>query len=171
MSRGVLQIAVVLFALSVAGCTTPSQTMLVPHRDDGRPATVDPAEAVKLVNAFRAGRGLPGLALDPRLTAIAAAHAGAMARQARLAHVLPGEKSFAVRLSAGGFAADVAVENIGAGYHDLAEAFSGWRASPHHRDNMLDRRVTLMGIAVAHSADGRFGDYWSMVLAAPETPR
>ncbi len=33
----------------------------------------------------------------------------------------------AKRLSAGGYPATVAVENISAGYHTLAEAFSGWR--------------------------------------------
>jgi uncharacterized protein YkwD len=157
-------------AFLLAACVGSDPTrMLVPHPAVDRPATVDPATALLLVNAFRQGSGLPPLGLDEKLTAIAASHARAMAAADKLEHVLPGEGSFQARLAAGGFDAAIAEENIGAGYHDLNEAFSGWRASPHHRDNMLRKGVTLMGIAVAYSPTSKFRDFWSMVLAAPDT--
>ena len=60
----------------------------------------------------------------------------------------------AVRRSASataGLAGSVAVENISAGYHTLAEAFSGWRDSPPHRANMLNRGVTRLGIAAVYA--------------------
>ena len=44
-----------------------------------------------------------------------------------------------------------AVENVGAGYYTLADAFSGWRDSAPHRANMLNRGVTHMGIAAAYA--------------------
>ena len=48
-------------------------------------------------------------------------------------------RRFPQRISAG-FDAKVAVENVSAGYHTLAEAFSGRRDSPPHRANMLNGR-------------------------------
>jgi uncharacterized protein YkwD len=158
-----------LSAASLSAClSTDISVSMVAHPAVDRPATVDSAAAVAMVNAFREGRGLPPVVLDPKLTAIAAAHASAMAARDKVAHVLPGEGSFDARLQAGGFAAAVAVEDIGAGYHDLNEAFSGWRASPPHRDNMLRKGVTRMGIAVAYSPTSKFRDFWSLVLAVPD---
>ncbi len=159
-------------ALVLSACTGVDPTrMLVPHPAVDRPATVDPATALLLVNAFRQGKGLPALTLDPKLTAIAASHARAMAAADKLEHVLPGEGSFSARLAAGGYDALTAAENIGMGYHNINEAFSGWRQSPHHRDNMLRKGVTQMGIAVAYSPSSKFRDYWAMVLAAPATDK
>ena len=40
-------------------------------------------------------------------------------------------RDFAQQLSGAGFDVKGAVENVGAGYHTLAEAFSGWRDSPY----------------------------------------
>jgi len=33
-------------------------------------------------------------------------------------------------------------ENVSAGYHTLAEAFSGWRDSPPHRANIAEKRLS-----------------------------
>ena len=68
----------------------------------------------------------------------------------------------------GGYDAAVATENIGAGYHNLNEAFAGWRASSHHRANMLKKDVTKIGIAVAYNKSSKFKDFWSLVLARPD---
>ena len=57
----------------------------------------------------------------------------------------------AKRLSASGYPATLAVENVSAGYHTLAEAFSGWRDSPPHRANMLKKGVTKLGIAASYA--------------------
>jgi uncharacterized protein YkwD len=63
------------------------------------------------------------------------------------------------------------VENIGAGYHTLAEAFSGWRDSPSHRANMLHRTVTKMGIAAAYAPGTKYKVFWTLILAAPDDRR
>jgi uncharacterized protein YkwD len=60
------------------------------------------------------------------------------------------------------------VENIGAGYHTLAEAFSGWRDSPPHRANMLNGNVTKMGIAAAYAPQSKYKVFWSLILARPD---
>jgi uncharacterized protein YkwD len=140
----------------------------VPHLAVDRPATVDPAAAAAMVSDFRKKSGLGAVTIDPTLAAIAARHAKAMAAADKLSHVLPGEVSFAARLSAGRYDAAYAAENVGAGYHDLNEAFAGWKASPPHRANMLNRNVDRIGIAVAYNKDSKFKDFWCLVLAKPD---
>jgi uncharacterized protein YkwD len=145
-----------------------SNVMYVPHPAVDRPATVDAAAAAAMVSEFRRKYGLGGVTIDPTLAAIAAKHAHAMAAADKLTHVLPGEVSFAARLSAGGYDAAYAAENVGAGYHDLDEAMAGWKASPPHRANMLNRNIDRIGIAVAYNKDSRFKDFWCLVLAKPD---
>ena len=73
--------------------------------------------------------------------------------------------------SGSGYDARVAVENIGAGYHTLAEAFSGWRDSPPHRSNMLNSGVNQMGIAAVYSPRSKYKVYWALIMAAPDQRR
>src|SRR5690348_17062370 len=100
---------------------------------------------------------------------LAQAQADLMAKRDRLDHSLG--KPFTVRIKRSGYDAKVAVENIGAGYHTLAEAFSGWRDSPPHRANMLHSGVTKMGIAAAYSPNSKYKVFWALVLAAPDDRR
>ena len=130
--------------------------------------TADAAAAAAAVSAYRKSRGLGPVTVDPKLTAIAARHAKAMAKWNKMAHVLFGEFSFAARLSAGGYRAEVAVENIAAGPTDLDQAIAAWKKSPQHNANLLDSRVVSIGIAVAHTDRGKYHEFWSMVLAAPD---
>jgi uncharacterized protein YkwD len=157
------------FGFIPAGCMSSSDVSLsyVEHPSDDRPATLDPKEAVAMISSYRVSHGLSAVTLDPTLMAVATDHARAMAGSGTLAHVLPGEVSFENRIAAHGYDAAVAAENIGAGYHNLSEAFSGWRASPHHNENMLRPGVTAIGIATAYTQKSKFRDFWSLVLAGP----
>ena len=74
----------------------------------------------------------------------------------------------AKRLNNAGYDATVAVENVSAGYHTLAEAFSGWRDSPPHRANMLKTGVTKIGIAASYAPNTKYKVFWTMILAAPD---
>jgi len=130
--------------------------------------TANAAAAAEKVSAYRRSRGLGPVTVDPQLTAIAARHANAMAKRNKMAHVLFGEFSFAARLSAGGYRAEVAVENIAAGPTDLDQAIAAWKKSPQHNANLLDSRVESIGIAVAHTDRGKYREFWSLVLAAPD---
>jgi uncharacterized protein YkwD len=137
---------------------------------DARPVSADPEAAVAMVSAYRTSRGLSAVRINPQLMRIAAIHARRMAEMNRVDHVLPGEGSFMRRMSAGGYDASVAAENIGAGYTSLADAMAGWKRSSHHNENLLRRGVTEIGIAVAFAPDTKFKYYWSIVLAAPYEP-
>jgi uncharacterized protein YkwD len=61
-----------------------------------------------------------------------------------------------------------AAENIGAGYHTLAEAFSGWRDSKSHNANMLLAGATRMGIAAVYTPKSKYKVYWALILAEPD---
>ena len=80
-------------------------------------------------------------------------------------------RPFRERISSSGFDAKMAVENISAGYHTMAEAFSGWRDSPPHRANMLAKGATRMGIAAVYSPNSKYKVFWALILAAPDEPR
>jgi uncharacterized protein YkwD len=71
------------------------------------------------------------------------------------------------RMKASGYAYKAGAENIGAGYHTLAEAFSGWRDSPPHRANMLLKGVTSMGIAAVYDPNTKYKVFWALIVAAP----
>ena len=55
--------------------------------------------------------------------------------------------------------------NLSAGYHTLAEAFSGWRDSPSHNAVMLDPTATRMGIATAYAPGSKYKVYWALLVA------
>jgi len=140
-------------------------------KGDGKPATLDPAEAVAMISAFRKANGLGPVTLNTQLTAIAAKHAALMAKRDNLSHRLFGEPGFMQRMESGGYDADVAAENVGTGYHNLDQAMTGWKNSPGHRKNLLNPDVTEIGIAVAYTPKGKFNDYWALVLARKDQRR
>jgi uncharacterized protein YkwD len=90
-----------------------------------------------------------------------------MAARNQMDHTVGG-RTFVDRVRASGFNSKFAVENVGAGYHTLAEAFSGWRDSPSHRANMLRRGATHMGIAAVYAPNTKYKVFWCLVLAAAD---
>jgi len=129
-------------------------------------AELDTAAAASMISGYRANNGLPAVALDPELTRLAQAQAEIMAKRDKLDH--GAGKPFVQRLKASGYDAKTAAENISAGYHTLAEAFSGWRDSSPHRANMLLAGATRMGIAAVYTPASKYKVYWSLILAEPD---
>jgi uncharacterized protein YkwD len=131
-------------------------------------AKVDAKAAQSMISGYRRNNGLGIVALDDKLMKLAEEQARAMASKNRFEHDAAGP--FAQRIKRG-YDAKVAVENIGAGYHTLAEAFSGWRDSPPHRANMLHSGVTKMGIAAVYSPNSKYKVFWALILATPDDRR
>ncbi|HEY6025261.1 MAG TPA: CAP domain-containing protein [Pseudolabrys sp.] len=129
-------------------------------------AELDAAAAASMITGYRANNGLPAVTLDPELMRLAQAQADVMAKRDKLDHSVG--KPFAVRLKQSGYDAKAAAENISAGYHTLAEAFSGWRDSPPHRANMLLKGATRIGIAAVYTPRSKYKVYWALVLAQPD---
>ncbi len=130
-------------------------------------AVVDPATAASMISGYRRNNGLGAVEADPALTAIARSHAQAMARANKVSHDL-GSGNLNRRASSAGYRYERINENVAAGYHTLAEAFSGWRESPDHRRNLLMPDAEKMGIAVAQLPGSKYKVFWVLVMAKPE---
>jgi uncharacterized protein YkwD len=164
-----LRSAFILFALSAAACTNGIDTKGPVFYDDLaiEGAMVNGEAAASMISDYRRANGLTAVELDPTLMRIADEHARAMAKVDKVTHD-PGGRGLKQRMLSASFIASRAAENIGAGYHTLAEAFSGWRDSPSHNKNMLAPGVTKMGIATAYAPKSKYKVYWALVLAEPD---
>ena len=159
----------VMTLVALAGCAADYVPKAEPsfYRDLAQPgAQLDADAAASMISGYRSNNGLPAVTLDPELTRLAEAQAAIMAKRDKLDH--NAGKPFVVRLKASGYDAKTAAENIGAGYHSLAEAFSGWRDSSPHRANMLLKGATRMGIAAIYTPASKYKVYWALILAEPD---
>jgi len=132
-------------------------------------AQVDAATAASMISGYRTNNGLTTVSVDPELMKLAQEQAQAMAGRDKLDHNVI--RAFDARLKGQGYRARTAAENIGAGYHTLAEAFSGWRDSPPHRANMLLNGATRIGIAAVYAPKSKYKVFWALILAAPDEGR
>lgn len=170
MRRAIMDICTVLGFLALAGCAATTEAPRQPAFYDNlarAEAHVNVNAAASLLSDYRQKNGLPRVEIDQRLVEMAEAQARDMARRNQVTHD-PGGRNFNKRLAASGFNAQRAAENIGAGYHTLAEAFSGWRDSPSHNKNMLLTGATKMGIAAAYAPNSKYKVFWALVLAEPD---
>lgn len=166
MSRAIIAI---IGLLALGGCaaekTVPEQpAMYVNIADAG--ARLDPQAAASMISQYRQNNGLGAVAVDPDLMRLAESQSQAMAAKNKIDHDV--KAPLAKRLNEGGYPATMAVENVSAGYHTLAEAFSGWRDSPPHRENMLKNGVTKMGIAASYAPNTKYKVFWTLILASTE---
>ena len=163
-------VAALAILTMVAGCADtargPSEEPSFYQSMNSAGASVDAATAASMISGYRRNHGQGAVKLNSTLMRMAAEQSRAMAARDKLDHNLV--RSLPDRLTRSGYDAGVAVENIGAGYHTLAEAFSGWRDSPQHRANMLRGGVTEMGIAVAYNGRSKYKVYWTLIMAAPD---
>lgn len=127
--------------------------------EDGKP---DLEKAARLVveqtNAFRKEQGREPVAVNEKLTATVTYFAGFMAKTGKYGHTADGSKP-SDRATKHGYDYCIIAENIAyvfdpAGFttEKLADQFfTGWKNSPHHRENMLDPDVTETAVAIARS--------------------
>jgi uncharacterized protein YkwD len=156
--------------LLLGGCAAdivpqPDQpTMYLSMANGG--AKLDPAAAASMLTLYRQNNGLGAVVVDADLMRLAEDQSMAMAKKNKLDHDV--KAPLAKRLNTSGYPATIAVENVSAGYHTLAEAFSGWRDSPPHKANMLKSGVTKMGIAASYAPGTKYKVFWTLILAARE---
>jgi len=169
MIRPTATVLIGALAVALAACAAdvapPEQPTF--YRSMASPvAELDATTAASMISGYRQNNGLGPVTVDPALMQMAQAQAQAMAARDKVDSDAKG--AFAKRMKAAGYDAKVSVENISAGYHTLAEAFSGWRDSPPHRANMLKSGVSHMGIAAVYTPSSKYKVFWALILAAPE---
>jgi len=167
MSR--LPTTALVAALALAGCAVEGPPAEQPsfYRSMASPtAELDAQAAASMISGYRQNNGLGAVTVDPTLMQLAQEQASAIAARDKVDSDAKG--AFAKRMQASGFDGKLAAENISAGYHTLAEAFSGWRDSPPHRANMLKDGVTRIGIAAVYTPNSKYKVFWALILAAPQ---
>ncbi|WP_147080505.1 CAP domain-containing protein [Methylobacterium haplocladii] len=122
-------------------------------------AAVDTTAARDMISAYRKGRGEAPLTVDADLQRLAETEAAAMA----VADKPSQSRTVSAAIGRLGYASPGA--NLSAGYHTLAEAFSGWRDSPPHNAVMLSADATRMGIATAYAPGSKYKVYWALLVA------
>jgi uncharacterized protein YkwD len=172
-SKTLPRFAAIALALALASCagdqrrSTPLDARSLERLEKVR---VDPAEAGRILNAYRASRGLGPVRLDPALTMMAQRQVDAMVAGNALSHTVGG--NFTARVHAAGIDAARTAENLAGGAYSTAQAFEDWRKSPGHDANLLMREATRFGIALAKDPATTYRTYWALVIASdPEQRR
>ncbi|HKV63867.1 MAG TPA: CAP domain-containing protein [Candidatus Acidoferrum sp.] len=137
----------VLAAAVVCFCSAAASAQL--QRNDSE------RQLFESVNRERAAQGLSALEWDEILFKAARKHALLMLNLNQLEHQLPNEPTLDARLAEAGARFAVIAENIAIG-PDPATIHNGWMNSPGHRKNILNPRLTSIGIAVVHGPGGLY---------------
>ncbi len=115
-------------------------------RMDQPNASLDRAQAIGIVNSYRATRGIAALTPDTGLDGTAQA----LVNQYAATGIAP-------KTPAG------LTMKLSAGYASFAETFSGWRNNPADAAGMT-ANAAKAGVAVAFNASSSYGVYWVLVL-------
>ncbi len=146
----------------LAGCVSSGDPSAV------QPIAVSGSEALAPLNAYRERNGLSPVTIDERLTRAAERQSREMAARDTMGHSVAGR--LPARVEAVGYDWAAMAENLGRGYPSYASAMEGWIGSPSHRVNLLNERVTHVGVAAARDTrSGRL--YWTQIFAAERPPR
>jgi len=151
----------------------------VPERDyyEARTAGLKDGAAVRRavldrVNAERRSAGRRPLSADPRLDVAAERHAQDMLARGYFAHASPEGKTVRQRALAAGYKWHTIGENIAEGQLSVEEVMKSWMESPHHRENILSRDFTQMGLGVAMGEGPKgFRVEWVQTFGWPENER
>jgi uncharacterized protein YkwD len=125
------------------------------------PAPEDPADNPEQAERYlldrlyrdRAAAGLPALAWDGAVAAVARGYSEEMRRTHLVAHISPTTGSAADRVRAAHITTRVVLENVAHVFHGVREAHRALMNSPGHRANLMSTEVTRIGIGVVFGAD------------------
>lgn len=139
----------------------PGQKITIPSV----PTTSQENEVARLVNAERAKAGLPALKINWQLSRVARYKSADMAERGYFSHYSPTYgtpfhmmENFGLRFSAAG-------ENIAYGQRTPAEVMRDWMNSPGHRNNIMSRSYTEIGVGLAKNKNGVC--YWTQMFMKP----
>ncbi len=143
-----IALATTLAACSMGGGGSTSIALApgLSARMDQPNASLDRAQAISIVNAYRATQGLPALMPDSGLDGTAQALVNQYAATGTAPKTPAG---LTMKLSAG--------------YATFAETFSGWRNNPADAAGMT-ASATKAGVAAAFNGGSSYGVYWVLVL-------
>jgi uncharacterized protein YkwD len=116
-------------------------------------------QVLALVNAERAANGCGAVVADQGLAAVARAHSADMRDRGYFDHTNPSGLDPFDRADAAGV--DARAENIAMGQRDAADVMDSWMNSSGHRANILNCKLTKLGVGVA---EGDGGPWWTQLF-------
>ncbi|MEC1721055.1 SafA/ExsA family spore coat assembly protein [Schinkia azotoformans] len=119
-------------------------------------------QVIQLTNQQRAKYGLPALATDWELSRVARYKSVDMRDKNYFSHTSPTYGSPFTMMKNFGIRYTAAAENIAAGQTSPQEAVNSWMNSPGHRQNILDSRMTHIGVGYAKG--GSYQHYWTQMF-------
>jgi uncharacterized protein YkwD len=146
--KGKVQFFLAGFFLFFFSTRASAQSQPLPMNDSER-------QLFESLNHERVSQSLALLQWDEALFKAARQHALRMSNLNVLEHQLPSEPDLTDRLTEAGARFSVIAENIAIG-PNAHTIHAGWMGSPGHRKNILDPRLTSVGIAAVRGTGGLF---------------
>ena len=146
---------------------TPTPGTAIAVAATGGANAAQSAEAVRLVNELRAGRGLKVLTISGTLTASANAFAKLMAESNQFGHLGPDGSTPQGRVTAGGYRGAFRGEALAAGQSNASTVVDTWRDSAAHLAILTDTAATEVGIGYFLDPGDTYSHYWVFVVGAP----
>ncbi len=116
-------------------------------------------------NKERAKEKLPPLEPNPLLFKMAREHSANMAKKGAMNHILDG-KGPVERAKAAGYEYLNLAENVATAENTpLTDVMKGWMESKIHRENILNKDVTEIGLGIARTDKGVY--YYTQVFGRP----
>ncbi|MFE8703668.1 CAP domain-containing protein [Cytobacillus sp. FJAT-54145] len=119
-------------------------------------------ELLRLTNEKRKNSGLTPLTLDESLCKAAEKKALDMKQNEYVAHTSPTYGNPTVMLKDLNIPFQFVKENLGAGQQSTEDVFQAWMNSYIHRENLLDKNATHIGIGYTNG--GFHGHYWTILI-------
>lgn len=152
-------LAVLLITLPAFAEATAAQKIFVSKEPARWQQTANPekfpAEVLRLVNLERAKRGLQPLRFAEDLTASALVRSREL--PLKFSHTRPnGTKCFTAMPQVG----HILGENLAGGQTSPQQVVQAWMDSKSHRDNILNKQFTEIGVVYYYKANTKFKHYW-----------
>lgn len=119
-------------------------------------------QVINLTNQERAKYGLPALKADWELSRVARYKSADMRDRNYFSHTSPTYGSPFSMMKNFGISYSAAAENIAAGQTTAQQVVQSWMNSEGHRKNILDSRMTHIGVGYAKG--GSYGHYWTQMF-------
>lgn len=116
-------------------------------------------KVVELTNQERSKNGLPALKIDTELSKVAREKSNDMQKNNYFDHNSPTYGSPFDMMKQFGISYRAAGENIAMGQRSPEEVVKGWMDSPGHRENILSKNFTHIGVGYAEN-----GNYWTQMF-------
>ena len=153
-SRALL--ASVLAVVSLLGLVTPQLA-------EGASLDSTEQDLVARINAFRAARNLPTLAVSDTLTSAAKWMSLDMGTRNYFAHTSLDGRSPTQRMADAGYPAfgTWTGEDLAAGFTNTADVLNGWINSPAHYAVLVNPQYHAIGVARGYATGSTYGWYWT----------